>query len=76
MHFFTHSLPSIRIMADLLRVRRAPAEIMEMICRQDQEAAEQEAKRKRELRWKTADRNAPCPCGSGKKYKKCCLGRR
>lgn len=20
-------------------------------------------------------RNAPCPCGSGKKYKKCCLGR-
>ncbi|MGN6136860.1 MAG: SEC-C metal-binding domain-containing protein [Aureliella sp.] len=18
-------------------------------------------------------RNAPCPCGSGKKYKKCCL---
>jgi len=21
----------------------------------------------------TAGRNAPCPCGSGKKYKKCCL---
>src|SRR5208337_3867560 len=21
------------------------------------------------------DRNAPCPCGSGKKYKKCCLPR-
>jgi len=20
----------------------------------------------------TSDRNAPCPCGSGKKYKKCC----
>jgi len=20
-------------------------------------------------------RNAPCPCGSGKKYKRCCLGR-
>jgi len=20
-------------------------------------------------------RNAPCPCGSGNKYKKCCLGR-
>ena len=19
------------------------------------------------------DRNLPCPCGSGKKYKKCCL---
>jgi len=22
-----------------------------------------------------AGRNAPCPCGSGKKYKKCCLGK-
>ncbi len=22
---------------------------------------------------KTPGRNAPCPCGSGKKYKKCCL---
>jgi len=22
-----------------------------------------------------AGRNAPCPCGSGKKYKKCCLSR-
>jgi uncharacterized protein YecA (UPF0149 family) len=21
---------------------------------------------------KLPDRNAPCPCGSGKKYKKCC----
>jgi len=21
---------------------------------------------------KTPDRNEPCPCGSGKKYKKCC----
>ena len=20
-------------------------------------------------------RNTPCPCGSGKKYKKCCLGK-
>ncbi|SIO66775.1 SEC-C motif-containing protein [Singulisphaera sp. GP187] len=23
----------------------------------------------------SAGRNDPCPCGSGKKYKKCCLGR-
>ncbi|HSL84651.1 MAG TPA: SEC-C metal-binding domain-containing protein [Thermoanaerobaculia bacterium] len=22
----------------------------------------------------TVGRNAPCPCGSGKKYKRCCLG--
>src|SRR5712671_7237855 len=24
---------------------------------------------------KPVSRNAPCPCGSGKKYKRCCLGR-
>ncbi|MDT9725281.1 hypothetical protein DUZ99_09880 [Xylanibacillus composti] len=23
---------------------------------------------------KKIDRNDPCPCGSGSKYKKCCLG--
>jgi uncharacterized protein len=23
----------------------------------------------------TAGRNDPCPCGSGKKYKKCCLAK-
>lgn len=23
----------------------------------------------------TISRNAPCPCGSGKKYKQCCLGK-
>ena len=23
----------------------------------------------------TPGRNDPCPCGSGKKYKKCCLGK-
>ncbi len=24
----------------------------------------------------TPSRNAPCPCGSGKKYKNCCMGKR
>lgn len=24
---------------------------------------------------KTPDRNDPCPCNSGKKYKKCCMGK-
>ncbi|TAN22419.1 MAG: anaerobic sulfatase maturase [Actinomycetota bacterium] len=26
-------------------------------------------------RWKTASRNDPCPCGSGKKYKHCCFAK-
>jgi uncharacterized protein YecA (UPF0149 family) len=28
-----------------------------------------------ENRFKDVGRNDPCPCGSGKKYKKCCLGK-
>ncbi len=28
-----------------------------------------------ENRFKTVGRNDPCPCGSGKKYKKCCLAK-
>ena len=30
--------------------------------------------RSRKASKKKVGRNAPCPCGSGKKYKKCCLG--
>lgn len=29
--------------------------------------------RKEPERREKVDRNAPCPCGSGKKYKNCCL---
>lgn len=28
-----------------------------------------------QARTKSVGRNSPCPCGSGKKYKKCCLGK-
>lgn len=27
-----------------------------------------------QTKWKNAGRNLPCPCGSGEKYKKCCMG--
>ena len=26
-------------------------------------------------RWKNPSKSAPCPCGSGKKYKRCCMGK-
>ena len=29
----------------------------------------------RQLKTKHIGRNDPCPCGSGKKFKKCCLGK-
>lgn len=59
--FFRHALPVMDAMGALLRQQRAPAEVMEMLREQDRR--QQQA---------TAGRNDPCPCGSGKKFKKCC----
>jgi len=47
--FFRHIDEPMRVMADLLRKGRAPAEIMT----------------------RSPARNGPCPCGSGRKYKRC-----
>jgi uncharacterized protein len=59
--FFNHVDPYMKTMGQLLQARRAPAELMEMLARE--EAAQ---------KWKTVQRNDPCPCGSGKKFKACC----
>jgi uncharacterized protein len=59
--FFNHIDPCMRAMAQLLRNNQAASDIMEMIA--EAEARPQSA---------SAGRNDPCPCGSGRKYKKCC----
>ena len=64
-HFFRHIDPHMRTITALLNAGRAPAEIVDLLARSD---------RQRTL--KTAGRNDPCPCGSGRKFKQCCLGRR
>jgi uncharacterized protein YecA (UPF0149 family) len=51
-------------MAALARAGQSPARIMT-------ELAENEQEQRR--RWQSAGRNDPCPCGSGAKYKNCCL---
>ena len=58
--FFNHMDPYLRTMGQLLNANRAPAEIMALIAQREQAQS-----------WKTVSRNDPCPCGSGKKYKKC-----
>jgi uncharacterized protein len=63
--FFNHIDPAMKTMAQLIQAGRAPAEIMEQIGRRDQQEAEK--------LWRAAGRNDPCPCGSGKKFKKCCM---
>lgn len=62
MAFFKHVDGPMRVMAELLRQRRAPAEIMGMVAAED---------RRRAAAMRTAKRNDPCPCGSGKKFKAC-----
>lgn len=59
--FFTHCRPYLERMAALRRAGQPPEALMEQL-RLEQAAA-----------LRRAGRNDPCPCGSGRKYKKCCL---
>ncbi|MFI5377737.1 MAG: anaerobic sulfatase maturase [Tepidisphaerales bacterium] len=63
--FFHHVDPFMTRMGQLLQNGHPAAAIMPEIA-----AGESEGRQKRG--WETAGRNDPCPCGSGKKFKKCC----
>jgi len=60
--FFNHVRPHMNFMTNELHNRRAPANIMGFMAQQD--------KRVQEL-FSRANRNDPCPCGSGRKFKQC-----
>lgn len=64
--FFRHVDPYMRVMADLIQAGQPAALVMDYIAQRDAQTSSQPAK---------PDRNAPCPCGSGRKHKLCC-GRR
>jgi uncharacterized protein len=59
--FFTHCGPYLQRMAQARHSGVPMAAFMSALRSEDTKAAAQ------------AGRNDPCPCGSGKKYKKCCL---
>ncbi|MCU0574850.1 MAG: anaerobic sulfatase maturase [Syntrophobacteraceae bacterium] len=61
--FFQHSDPSMRIMADLIRKGRTADGILGVPARAEAPANEDP--------FKGVGRNAPCPCGSGMKFKRC-----
>ena len=61
---FSHIDPYLRFMANELRYGRPAANVMDWARHQD---AAREASRA-----KSPGRNDPCPCGSGKKFKRCC----
>jgi uncharacterized protein len=60
--FFTHIDAPMKTMADLIRRERPPSEIM--LLRAHAQAGLEE-------KFARAGRNDPCPCGSGKKFKRC-----
>lgn len=60
--FFEHVDRPMNIMAELLQSNRAPAEIMQILAGRDAQSG---------TRFSTTGRNEPCPCGSGRKFKRC-----
>jgi uncharacterized protein len=58
--FFKHVARPMRMMAALLREGRAASDVMALLAREELTAA-----------LASAGRNDPCPCGSGRKYKRC-----
>jgi uncharacterized protein len=61
--FFTYSRPYLAQMVALERAGRPAAQLMQLVRATD---ARNRA---------TVGRNDPCPCGSGRKYKRCCLNK-
>lgn len=49
--------------------------MLQKIFMQDMKSRAQDLRREIQAGEKKFGRNSPCPCGSGKKYKKCCLNR-
>jgi uncharacterized protein len=60
--FFSHVDPYMSFMAGELANQRPPANVMEWLRERDAASSGR----------RDVGRNDPCPCGSGRKYKKCC----
>ncbi|MGZ8443315.1 MAG: anaerobic sulfatase maturase [Candidatus Binatia bacterium] len=61
--FFTHSKPYFQRFAELVEAGEPIEKLMSIVRAADAKASVPQA-----------GRNDPCPCGSGKKYKRCCGG--
>jgi len=63
--FFHHVEPYMDFMAKELKAKRAPANVMQWIRNKENQV----------VKPVQPERNDPCPCGSGKKFKNCCMGK-
>lgn len=61
--FFHHVEPYMEYMAKELKNKSAPANVMNWIRNKESQV----------IKPVTPERNDPCPCGSGKKFKNCCF---
>jgi len=62
--FFRHVEPYMKFMSEELKNKRPPANVMNWIRNRETQV----------IRQAMPERNDPCPCGSGKKFKNCCIG--
>ena len=73
--FFAHSESRFKLLAQRLKMQQAagqgPPRPME-----NPEIQEPVVVNADDGLWKSVGRNDPCPCGSGRKYKKCCMLKR
>jgi uncharacterized protein len=60
--FFNHVDPYMKVMRDLVRSGQPAGRVMEVIA----------ARERPRPQAGNVGRNDPCPCGSGRKFKKCC----
>jgi uncharacterized protein len=63
--FFSHVHPTMQYMAEQLEKKQAPANVMGWLRHMERPSTAPSAL--------TPGRNDPCPCGSGRKYKNCCM---
>jgi uncharacterized protein len=63
--FFKHVEPYMKFMAEELGNKRPPANVMNWIRNKENQV----------VKPSLPERNDPCPCGSGKKFKNCCAGK-
>ena len=66
--FYQHTMPRFKELANKIKKDRKIAEEQEKM----RQAAMTAAQRKMSGSYAKVGRNEPCPCGSGKKFKKCC----